>query len=345
IALGALSTLGSSLLLPGPVLAQGQQTCNGFLNISYPQFPTSPPCTAPAGIKCTQVGATCQCFIDGSSPPAAIDMRISVGAGDITGGTNLEIFNFVTALDCRRFLPLPNLDTVCGPNPDGPRVTFTDAVTTTCPSVLGGNIPWLVTPTPPPAGFPPPSELFTAPLVPPTPPFTSALQIPANTNPSCTTDLTFTVNTPIPTDAACTTGAAPLNCCTGAGTGFCQKSDNAACTDVLTPFPCCTGDQEGFCGFSNSERTGFHTPVACCFAANQRLCEVIQDGNDAGCTSGPAPLSCCTGAGTGFCECKDNAACTGFLTPFPCCRIGTGVGNCGDIFQLSEYVLAQCDNH
>src|SRR5262249_24840519 len=65
---------------------------------------------------------------------------------------------------------------------------------------------------------------------------------------------------------------------------------------------------------------------------------------DASCTSGPAPFSCCTGAGTGFCECKDNAACTGFLTPFPCCRAGTGVGNCGDIFQLSEYVLAQCDN-
>jgi hypothetical protein len=74
------------------------------------------------------------------------------------------------------------------------------------------------------------------------------------------------------------------------------------------------------------------------------LCDIIQDGNDASCTSGPAPFTCCTGAGTGFCECKGNAACTGFLQPFPCCRIGTGVGNCGDIFQLSEYTLAQCDN-
>jgi hypothetical protein len=57
------------------------------------------------------------------------------------------------------------------------------------------------------------------------------------------------------------------------------------------------------------------------------------------------PFSCCTGKGTGFCECKDNAACTDFLTPFPCCRGAGGVGNCGDLFQLSEYVVAQCDNH
>src|SRR5262249_21322209 len=101
IALGALSTLGSSLLLPGSVLAQGQQTCNGFLGISYPEFPKTPPCTSlnPA-IKCTQVGATCQCFIDPSSTPA-IKMEIALGAGDITGGTNLQVFNFVTALDCR----------------------------------------------------------------------------------------------------------------------------------------------------------------------------------------------------------------------------------------------------
>jgi hypothetical protein len=272
-------------------------------------------------------------------------MRITLGAGDIAGGTNLQVFNFVTALDCRRFLPLPNVDAVCAPNPDGPRVTFTDAVTTDCPSVLGGTIPWLVTPAPPPPGFPPPnSELFTSPFVPPTPPFTPALQIPANTSPFCTTDLTFKVLTP-PTDASCTTGAAPLNCCKGAGTGFCQKSDNLACTDVLNPFPCCTGNQDGFCGFSNSDCTGPLQPVACCVAAGAGFCDVIQSGNDANCTTGPAPFTCCTGAGTGFCEPKDNAACTGFLAPFPCCRPGTGVGNCGDIFQLSEYVLAQCDNH
>jgi hypothetical protein len=59
IALGALSTLGSSLLLPGSVLAQGQQTCNGFLQITYPQFDSvvPPNCTAPPGFVCTLVGA------------------------------------------------------------------------------------------------------------------------------------------------------------------------------------------------------------------------------------------------------------------------------------------------
>jgi hypothetical protein len=62
------------------------------------------------------------------------------------------------------------------------------------------------------------------------------------------------------------------------------------------------------------------------------------------CTTGPTPFSCCTGAGTGFCEAKDNAACTAFLTPFPCCR-GAGTGNCGNIFQLGRYVVANCDNH
>jgi hypothetical protein len=46
----------------------------------------------------------------------------------------------------------------------------------------------------------------------------------------------------------------------------------------------------------------------------------------------------------GWCQGTDSANCTGFLKPFPCCR-GAGVGNCGDIFQLGQYVLAQCDNH
>src|SRR5262249_37429034 len=90
IALGALSTLGSSLLLPGWVLAQGQDTCNCFLSILYPEFPTSsanpPGCVSPnPAIKCTPVGAKCQCFIDPSSKPA-IEMEIGLAAGDIQGG-------------------------------------------------------------------------------------------------------------------------------------------------------------------------------------------------------------------------------------------------------------------
>jgi hypothetical protein len=131
IALSALSTLGSSLLLPGSVL--GQETCNGFLSIAYPQFPTSPPCTSPDGLQCTQVGQGCSCCIRGDLEPTVV-MRIVLGAGEIAGGNNLQVFNFLAELDCRRFLPLPNIDATCAPNPDGPRVTFTDTVTTTCPS-------------------------------------------------------------------------------------------------------------------------------------------------------------------------------------------------------------------
>jgi hypothetical protein len=116
---------------------------------------------------------------------------------------------------------------------------------------------------------------------------TPPLQIPANSpNPFCTTDLTFTVNNTPPTDAKCTTGAAPLNCCTGAGTGFCEKTDNAACTEVLTPFPCCTGAGTGFCGFSNADCTGPLAPVECCVGAGTGFCNVIQSGSNASCTTG-----------------------------------------------------------
>ena len=145
-----------------------------------------------------------------------------------------------------------------------------------------------------------------------------------------------------PADSTCTTGPAPLPCCTGAGTGFCQTSDNAACTDVLTPYPCCTGAGEGFCGVSNSDCTGVFTPAACCFGAGIGVCNTGK-GSDASCTTGPAPHTCCTGAGTGSCQPEDNAACTARFVPSPCCT-GAGRGTCGDIFQLARYAIGVCDN-
>src|SRR5262245_18426900 len=342
IALSALSTLGSSLLLPGSVLAQGQQTCNGFLDIAYVGLPTSAPCTSPPGFMCTTSPQGCACCVVGADQPT-VQMEITLGAGSIDGGTNLQVFNFLAGLDCRRFLPIIGVDTTCAPNPDSPRVTFADDITTTCPATPGpGDVTWTATQLPHPPNA---DQLFTFmdPIATPGPPPVPSLLIPANNPTFCTVDFKFKVNTP-PSDASCTTGAAPLNCCTGAGTGFCEKTDNAACTDVSNPFPCCTGAGTGFCGFTNADCTGFQTPVACCVAANTGLCNVIQSGMDSACTTGPAPFSCCTGAGTGFCEANDNAACTGFLAPFPCCR-GAGTGNCGDIFQLARYVVADCDNH
>ena len=43
-------------------------------------------------------------------------------------------------------------------------------------------------------------------------------------------------------NSTCTAASAPLPCCTGAGTGTCQK-----CTDAGVPFPCCTGMGTGTC--------------------------------------------------------------------------------------------------
>ena len=167
------------------------------------------------------------------------------------------------------------------------------------------------------------------------------MQIPENNPNFCHVDFKFKALAP-PADSTCTTGPAPLPCCTGAGTGFCQTSDNAACTDVLTPYPCCTDAGEGFCGVSNSDCTGVFTPAACCFGAGIGVCNTGK-GSDASCTTGPAPHTCCTGAGTGFCEPEDNAACTARFVPYPCCT-GAGRGTCGDIFQLARYAIAVCDN-
>src|SRR5262249_26300152 len=187
-----LSTLGSSLLLPGSVLAQTQQTCNGFLDISYPQLllPTPPACTAPTGFQCTTVGIapnqTCSCCVN---PGSTVDLQITLGAGSIVGGTNLQVFDFETGLDCRRFLPLPLVDPTCAPDPDGPKIAFTNTFTTTCPSLPnppGGTIPWIITPLTTPLDF-----LWTAPLIPPSPPLTGSLHLPPNNPLFCTTDATF----------------------------------------------------------------------------------------------------------------------------------------------------------
>jgi hypothetical protein len=231
-------------------------------------------------------------------------------------------------------------------------VKFTDSITTTCPSSLGGLVSW--TANGPLGPNPPlPAQLFNFadPIASPGPPPIPSLLIPKNNPTFCTVDFNFQVLTP-PSDSSCTTGAAPLSCCTGSTTGFCETGDNAKCNDIADPFPCCTGLTTGFCGVANANCTGPGTTnipgfpnAACCIAAGVGFCLTGQ-GSDATCTTGPAPLSCCTGAGTGFCEAKDNAACTGFLKPFPCCRgPGAGIGTCGDIFQLGRYVVADCDNN
>jgi hypothetical protein len=128
-----------------------QQTCNGFLDISYPQLAavSCPSCTAPPGFTCTPAGCptSCSCSVQ---PGTDVDLQIALGAGSILGGNNLQVFNFLTGLDCKRFLPLPTLPVVCAHNPDGPRVSFNPAapVTTDCHSTGLGMTPPPVTTTP-----------------------------------------------------------------------------------------------------------------------------------------------------------------------------------------------------
>src|SRR5262245_29111992 len=300
IVLGGLCAIGAVALLPAT--ARAQATCNGFLDIAFPQIPTFPNCGT-LGPRCVANNVTqeCDCCV---FPDDVVDMRINLGAGGIVGGSFLALFDFLVGLDCKRFVTLPGVDATCAPNPDGPRVAFADSITTNCPNA-----------------FPPPNIMpFTA-VPAPVPPFApltfdfqatpfgqTFVKIPENTPDFCHVDFKFKVLNP-PTDASCTTGPQPLSCCTAAGTGFCQKTDNASCTGVNVPYPCCTGTGVGFCGFTNADCTGLFTPAPCCFAAGVGLCN-SGSGSDASCTSGPAPFSCCTGAGTGFCEAKDNAACT-----------------------------------
>ena len=236
VMLGFFAALGSGLLRPGSAVAQ--ETCNGFLSIDYPQIPTFPNCGA-LGPRCTanQVTQECDCCV---IPNDIVTMRVTLGAGEILGGSFLQVFNFLAGLDCQRFSVVPGVDPECRTNPDGPRVEFIGNVVTTCPNT------WLVNPLP----VPPFAELsfeFRANPI-------DGLQVPENDLDFCSVDFQFRALDP-PSDSACTTGPAPLPCCTGAGTGFCQASDNAACTDVLEPYPCCTGFGTGILW---SQQLGLH---------------------------------------------------------------------------------------
>ena len=135
--LGFFAALGSGLLRPGSALAQ--DTCNGFLSIDYPQIPDFPNCGA-LGPRCTANPVTQQCDCC-AIPNDVIDMRINLGAGEILGGTFLQLFNFIVGLDCQRFSVAPGIEPECVANPDGPRAEFLDTVTTTCPNRLPGDAP------------------------------------------------------------------------------------------------------------------------------------------------------------------------------------------------------------
>jgi len=98
IAMVSMVAMGSTsaLLLPTRALAAGE--CNGFINISYPDFPAGPSYVIPP-------------------LPAPLTMRINLGTGSITGGVNntLTVRAFTLDLACDSDFPL-----LPGCVPDGP---------------------------------------------------------------------------------------------------------------------------------------------------------------------------------------------------------------------------------
>lgn len=70
-----------------------------------------------------------------------------------------------------------------------------------------------------------------------------------------------------------------------------ERFDNASCTGFEAPLDCCSGAGTGNCGdFDDVNCTAADTPVACCTGQN-----------NASCTGADAPYDCCTGSGTGAC--------------------------------------------